>query len=790
MNQLRDRIKSKDYSSRLENIEQIVGNIAGKTRILFPKYTNHGVDHLKNVERHANNIIPEDIKEKLSEEEVFCLLCGIWLHDIGMVPIDEEIDIYENKPIEERDKYRVAIRDVHHIRSENYINKNHEELGLTKLEAKIIGKIAKSHRKINLNKIEKVMYNGKLLDIAALGAIVRLADECDISKNRETTLSSEGIDDDTFEKHYSIHDFVNEVWVDHEDQTIYLSCIVENEKELEPIIKRQNEIKKKLDETKNFLKNLGIKLNFVELDMHDDFIHEKEIVCKIANYDFNIKEWNITNTPQHKIHEILCNLKAESLFNSNDYTLGFKKTFAVYKKIFEKFLGYYNLKNFFFTSYSQEMVELCFDMIDSKFNAGFTKETKSRIAILKNTPTAFYLILIFEDLIDDNKFRLNYNKNGDMIIDFLLLMSIFNDSYYFNDEIDLTNVKKYINKLLDNKEDIRSKINKHTKSTPDFHPEQSDTGIPFSIKLNLHKGFEDNLDLTPTPGNPIKIVGDRIEYIEIGKGKDYKKYTPHMITISTPFGLKLKIDNKEYDLEFKKEIISENCILFTSKPSESLNLILKLKFKFDFKTKNHKFSLSLIPKTDNIKDLLYQIKFKKECSEKDIELSYDNEPIFHDKFPKISVDEEYINFLEKVNKINDHFNLNIYYDEDYKITDNDLESAMMLCDYIKNKNIPAEDVRTKLKITINQLNDILQHEQKDIKIMNPHYKVTLLNKNIDLGSFKVKINSLKILNKEELEKIINSHNPEETVTVEIIMTEEESNIILDFNNEDMNKPCP
>ena len=74
--------------------------------------------------------------------------------------------------------------------------------------------------------------------------------------------------------------------------------------------------------------------------------------------------------------------------------------------------------------------------------------------------------------------------------------------------------------------------------------------------------------------------------------------------------------------------------------------------------------------------------------------------------------------------------------------------------------------------------------------MNPHYKVTLLNKNIDLGSFKVKINSLKILNKEELEKIINSHNPEETVTVEIIMTEEESNIILDFNNEDMNKPCP
>lgn len=311
MNQLRDRIKSKDYLSRLENIEQIVGNIAGKTRILFPKYTNHGVDHLKNVERHANNIIPDDIKGKLSEEEVFCLLCGIWLHDIGMVPIDEEIDIYENKSTEERELYRVAIRDVHHVRSENYITKNHDELGLNKLEAKIIGKIAKSHRKIKLDELEKVMYNGKLIDIAALGAIVRLADECDISKNRETALSSEGIDEDTREKHYFIHDLVNDVWIDHENQTIYLSCIVENENELKPIKETQNEIQEKLNQTKNYLKNLGIKLNSVKLDIHDEKLHEKEIICKLANNNFNIEEWEISNIPHFKIEEILCNLKAE-----------------------------------------------------------------------------------------------------------------------------------------------------------------------------------------------------------------------------------------------------------------------------------------------------------------------------------------------------------------------------------------------------------------------------------------------------------------------------------------------
>ena len=784
MKQLREYIKSKDYLSRLENIEQIVGNIAGKTRILFPKYTNHGVDHLKNVERHANNIIPEDIKEKLSEEEIFCLICGIWLHDIGMVPIDEEIDSYEKKSPEDRKDYRNVIREVHHIRSENYINKNYEELGLDKLEAKIIGKIAKCHREIKLNEMEKIMYNGELLDIAALGAIVRLADECDISKYRETQLSSEGIDEDTLEEHYIIHEFVNDVWINHEDQTIYLSCIVENEKEMEPIIKTQNKIKTKLDQTKNYLKNLGIKLNSVKLDIHDEKLHEKEIICKIANYDFNVDKWEISNISSNRIYEILYNLKAESLFNSDDYSLGFKETFFVYKKLFEKFVGYYNLKKFYFTDYSQKMVELCFNKIEKKFNANFSSDRKSRIEILKNTPTAFYLFLIFEELIGDNKFKLNYNKNGDLIIDFLLLMSLYNDNYYFNNELDYENIKKHVPNLIKNKEKIPDKIKKYEKTSPPTIPkEEPDQSIPFSIKLNLHEGFENQIDLNPTVGNPIKILGDRIEYIEIGEGENYEKHAPDMIILSKHHQLDLKIDNTPYDLEFKKEILSKNCILFTSKPSKNLDLILKLKLKFDFENNNHKISLSPIPKSNKIKDILSQIKFKKECSEKDFEILFENKTIFKDKFPKIIIEEEYIEFLEKVDKIDKKLNLNIIYDEDYKLTNKDFENAETLCHYIETKTIDAKDIKVKFKISVLQLKKILNQENKYVELKNPNYNLNLLNKNIELGSFKVKINSLKIINKDELIKIVETDNEKETINVEIIMTDEKSEVLLDFNDD-------
>lgn len=178
---------STEYLSRFNKIEKIMYNIAGKTKIYFPTFTNHGTDHLKNVEKYVDLMIPEDIKEKLSQEEIFFLLCGVWLHDVGMVPKDEEeLKFFKSLDPTDRDEFTADVRDIHHVRSDNYIKENYEELGINKLEAKIIGQIAKGHREVDLNNLEDINYKGISIKISTLASILRLADECDVSKERES----------------------------------------------------------------------------------------------------------------------------------------------------------------------------------------------------------------------------------------------------------------------------------------------------------------------------------------------------------------------------------------------------------------------------------------------------------------------------------------------------------------------------------------------------------------------------------------------------------------------------
>ena len=48
MSPLKDLLTT-EYLSKFNNIKKLMNNIAGKTKIYFPTYTNHGTDHLKNM---------------------------------------------------------------------------------------------------------------------------------------------------------------------------------------------------------------------------------------------------------------------------------------------------------------------------------------------------------------------------------------------------------------------------------------------------------------------------------------------------------------------------------------------------------------------------------------------------------------------------------------------------------------------------------------------------------------------------------------------------------------------
>lgn len=67
----------------------------------LPKFTTHGRAHIEQVEENLDKLtrpLQESEKKRLSDEEIFVLLAGSCLHDIGMHRIDDP-DVRENHPV-------------------------------------------------------------------------------------------------------------------------------------------------------------------------------------------------------------------------------------------------------------------------------------------------------------------------------------------------------------------------------------------------------------------------------------------------------------------------------------------------------------------------------------------------------------------------------------------------------------------------------------------------------------------------------------------------------------------
>jgi len=167
-----------------------------KENIIDRYYTDHGSDHSRRIIEHLNRLT-EGIE--LRDEEVFLLLCGAWLHDIGMF-----VGIKEGESYDET-------RKRHHIRSAEWVKKltKPEEFQRIKGWERLIEEqltfsffnvddelvhiedLCKGHRGRkhfeSLQK-EKIMTGGVKIRIRLLVAFLRIADECDIDKRRSPLL--------------------------------------------------------------------------------------------------------------------------------------------------------------------------------------------------------------------------------------------------------------------------------------------------------------------------------------------------------------------------------------------------------------------------------------------------------------------------------------------------------------------------------------------------------------------------------------------------------------------------
>ena len=447
MTSLRTLLKSSntDYYSRFNHVHSEVTSVMSNSRIFFPTYTNHDFKHLTNVEEIINKMLTEEVKKELSDEEIFCLLSAAWLHDIGMIPVNDEKEEYENMSPDERKEYSTTVRDHHNIRSKNYVESNKEKLNIDDFEADIIGNICKGHREVELGEY-KDTYSKTKIRLSSLSAILRLADECDVSHNRESLLSEEGADEEIKEEHYRIHKLVRTPVFDHENQTIKLVSIAYTNKDKKLLEEKRDKIQGELDEILPCLKKIGVDFKKVELDcrMDKEYVKKRIILSIINDNDpySNDDEWISDDDINNSLEELICDKKV-----LKDEKFKLTEDIKLFKEIYRMFLNEW-MGKFFFTEYVENIITKSIWNIENKFKVKFNEEERVlRSSLLKNSPTALYMLLFVDEIINYPSFNISSHQDGKLLFDSIISLGIFNDIHRYTHYIKFKNLANNIKKL-------------------------------------------------------------------------------------------------------------------------------------------------------------------------------------------------------------------------------------------------------------------------------------------------------------------------------------------------------
>lgn len=165
---------------------------------IFPFFTDHTFEHSEQVIRYCNIIAGEDIINALCPDEIYILLMGAALHDVGMGI--SEADFNDLSPeIPGLGAYRKThpgestaeyTRVFHQWFSAAFIKKYSALFEIPSDEyTDCICRLASGHRGADLTEENRfptdfVLPNGHTVNVGYLAALVRLADELDVTSDR------------------------------------------------------------------------------------------------------------------------------------------------------------------------------------------------------------------------------------------------------------------------------------------------------------------------------------------------------------------------------------------------------------------------------------------------------------------------------------------------------------------------------------------------------------------------------------------------------------------------------
>lgn len=167
-------------------------------KAIFPFYTDHTFQHSEQVIRYCNIIAGEEIISSLNPDEIYILLMGAALHDIGMGISEKDFnDMYSNVPelisyMDEHPDYTLSkyTRAFHQELGAQFIKKYSRLFDIPSEEyIYCISQVIRGHRKADILNSENFpadfrLKNGNTVNIAFLTALVKLADELDVTADR------------------------------------------------------------------------------------------------------------------------------------------------------------------------------------------------------------------------------------------------------------------------------------------------------------------------------------------------------------------------------------------------------------------------------------------------------------------------------------------------------------------------------------------------------------------------------------------------------------------------------
>ena len=170
-------------------------------RRLFPEYTDHSEQHSMQVIDFCNRLIGQEQIDRLNADEIYVLLMGCYLHDVGMGVSEHDYDLFKPQfdpdawfaehPQETEEDF---VRRYHHEFSGCFIRKYAQMLEIPSPEHLFcIVQVARGHRKTDLfdEQAYPVAYplpNGSTVCLPYLAALIRLADEIEVAADRNSLL--------------------------------------------------------------------------------------------------------------------------------------------------------------------------------------------------------------------------------------------------------------------------------------------------------------------------------------------------------------------------------------------------------------------------------------------------------------------------------------------------------------------------------------------------------------------------------------------------------------------------